>query len=216
MLDGDGNTSGSRRAGDSFESTSAYVINQGLTTSGQTLTLNGTWSNAAGSTIAVNGGSVNLGNAANAWSNAGTVAASNATVNLGGSFTLSALGSFQHPGSTINLTGTLDDTGTGLALDATTGSWNLAGGTLKNGTYTASGGAALVFTSSGSTLDGVTADSDLDLASNSGATATVKDGLTLANGATVRLGNAAGTTAGTLAFSGTQALGGTGTVLLGT
>ena len=36
----------------------------------------------------------------------------------------------------MNLTGTLDNTGTTLALDATTGSWNLAGGTLKGGTLT--------------------------------------------------------------------------------
>jgi hypothetical protein len=189
-----------------------YVVDRGLSTSGQTLSLNGPWSNAAGSTIAVNGGTVNLGSASNAWSNSGTIAATGATVNLGGSFTLATLGSFQYPGSTINLKGTLDDTGTGLALDADTGSWNLAGGTIKNGTYSASGGAELVF--KGGTLDGVTADSDLDLASNNGAGVTIKDGLTLDN-VTVRLGNAIGTTAGGMSFNGTQTLGGSGTVLFG-
>ena len=119
-------------------------------------------------------------------------------MNLGGSFTAADLVGFQRTGGIVNLTGTLDDTGAGLSLDATTGSWNLVGGTLKNGTYTASGGAELVFTPSGGTLDGVTANSDLDLASNIAAivSATVKDGLTLGNGATIRLGNAAGSTSG--------------------
>ena len=95
----------------------------------------------------------------------------------------------------MNLIGTLDNTGTTLALDATTGSWNLLGGTINGGTLSESGGSELVFTSSGGTLDGVTADSDLDLASNNDAYAYVKNGLTL-NNATVLLGNAAGTTYG--------------------
>ena len=61
-----------------------------------------------------------------------------------------------------------------------------------NGTLSESGGAELVFTSFGGTLDGVTAASNLDLASTSG-NVNVQDGLTL-NNATVFLGNAAGTT----------------------
>ena len=116
-------------------------------------------------------------------------------MDLGGLFTLAGLGTFNRTGGTVNLMGTLDNTGTTLALDATTGSWNLAGGTLKGGTLSESGGAELVFTTSGGTLDGVTAASDLDLASNNGANAYVKDGLTL-NNATVLLGNAAGSTYG--------------------
>ena len=99
----------------------------------------------------------------------------------------------------MNLLGTLDNTGTTLALNATTGSWNLVGGTLEGGTLSESGGAELVFTSSGGTLDGVTTDSDLDLASNAYAYATIKDGLTL-NNATVYLGNASGTTSGLSTF----------------
>ena len=99
----------------------------------------------------------------------------------------------------MNLVGTLDNTGTTLALNATTGSWNLVGGTLKGGTLSESGGAELVFTSSGGTLDGVTTESDLDLASNAYAYAFVQDGLTLDN-ATVYLGNASGTTSGGLTF----------------
>jgi hypothetical protein len=124
------------------------------------------------------------------------------------------LGSFQRSGGTVNLTGKLDDTGTTLTLNPTTGSWNLAGGAIKNGHYSASGAAELAFTSSGGTLDGVTADSDLDLATNFAASAFVQDGLTL-NNVTVYLGNGAGSTYGSLSFNGTQTLGGTGTVLFG-
>ncbi len=171
-----------------------YVVDRGLiVTAGQTLTLGGTWRNAAGSTIAVNGG----------------------TWNLGGSFTKAAIGKMTYAGGTVNLTGTLDDTGATLALTAATGTWNLLGGTIKGGTVTEAGGAELAFTNYGGTLAGVTFDNDLDLASVIGGSATVTGGLTLAGGATVRLGNAAGSTSGSLLFSGTESLAGSGTVLFG-
>ena len=76
-------------------------------------------------------------------------------------------------------------------------------------------GQGITFTTAGGTLDGVTTGADLDLATNDGATGTVEDGLTLIGSATVRLGNTAGSTTGSLSFSGTQTLGGTGTVLFG-
>ena len=79
---------------------------------------------------------------------------------------------------------------------------------------TETGGAELTFTNSGGTLAGVTFNNNLDLASVNGANATITGGLTL-NGATVDLGNAAGSTYGQLYFNGTQTLGGTGTVLFG-
>ena len=105
-------------------------------------------------------------------------------MNLGGAFTWAALGTFTRSGGTVNLTGTLDNRGRTLALDATTGSWQLAGGTLQGGNYVSSGGAELVFTSSGGTLDGVTANADLNLASGY---AYVTNGLVL--NATARLGD---------------------------
>ncbi|MGO9468528.1 MAG: malectin domain-containing carbohydrate-binding protein, partial [Isosphaeraceae bacterium] len=193
-----------------------YVVNQGLTAgTGQALTLDGTWSNAAGSTIAATGATLNLGDSAgNAWSNQGTISATNSTVNLGGSFSVAGLGSFTPFGGTVNLTGTLNNTGTTLALTAATGSWNLLGGTISGGTVSEAGGAELTFTTSGGTLAAVTFDNNLDLTSVNDANATITDGLTL-DGATVDLGNAAGTTYGELDFSGTQTLGGTGTVLFG-
>ena len=113
------------------------------------------------------------------------------------------------PGPNVTVIG-----GSTLALDATTGSWNLVGGTIRGGAVSESGGAELVFTSSGGTLDGVTANSDLDLASNNNANVHIVDGLTL-NNATVYVGNATGTTYGEMFFDTTEALGGAGTVVFG-
>ena len=173
---------------------SGYVIGQPLTIgAGTTLTLNGVWTNA--STITATGATLNLGDGSNGWTNTGTIHATDSTVNLGGAWTLAGLGTFNRTGGTVNLTGTLDNTGGTLALDAATGSWNLLGGTIKGGTITMSGGAQLVATGNGGTLDGVTLASDLDLASTNGAFVYILNGLTLDN-ATVWLGNAAGTTYG--------------------
>src|SRR5262249_20605134 len=151
-----------------------------------------------GSAISVSGGTLNLGNTANAWSNAGTITAASSTVNLGGSST--AMGAFSVTGSALNPVGTftppqvrtihsttqvslaggglVDNTADTLALDGGTGSWIVAGGTLKGGIYSATGGADLVFTNASGTLDGVTAAADLDLRSNSSANVHVKNGLT--------------------------------------
>jgi hypothetical protein len=71
--------------------------------------------------------------------------------------------------------------------------FTLKGGTLVHATILpGSGGQGITFTNSGGTLDGVTAASDLDLATNN-SYLYVKNGLTLDN-ATVRLDNASGTT----------------------
>jgi hypothetical protein len=183
----------------------------------ETLSLQNTWTNAVGGTIAAAGATLNLGDqyssSQNAWSNAGSINATDSTVNLGGQFTVADLGTLNRTGGTVNLVGTLENSGATLTLDATTGSWNLTGGVIHEGTYTASGGAGLNFTSSGGTLDNVTANGDLDLATNSYTSVTVVNGLTL-NG-TAWLGNATGTSYGYLYFQGTQTLGGTGEVVFG-
>jgi len=100
----------------------------------------------------------------------------------------------------------LDNTGTTLALTAATGSWNIAGGTIKGGTVTAAGGAALNI--SNATLEAVTLGSDLAVGASG--SLTLKDGLTLSNSAKLILnGNA------TASFNGTQSLAGAGEVVLG-
>ncbi len=118
------------------------------------------WSNAG--VIDENGGAaLNLGGA---WDNrSGTISFENTTVNLGGSFTLSTLGTFKRTASTVNLTTALDLAGQTLTLDATTGSWTLNGGTIKNGTITENGaGQLLIANNGGNTLDHVTVNGDLD------------------------------------------------------
>jgi hypothetical protein len=101
-------------------------------------------------------------------------------------------------GGTLTVIGSLQDSA----------NVRLSGGTLSSAHVLA--GTSIVASSSG-TLDGVTVDGDLDVASHGG-TVTVTHGLTL-NG-TAALGDATGTL-GTLIFSGTQTLGGTGTVRFG-
>ncbi|HEV3298088.1 MAG TPA: malectin domain-containing carbohydrate-binding protein [Planctomycetaceae bacterium] len=200
---------------------SAYTINQGLTvTTGQTLALFGSWTNASGSTISATGGTLDLGDqsssSTHAWSNAGALTSSNATANLGGVFTLAAMGTFNETSDTTNLVGTFNNTGTTLALGPATGTWNLEGGTVHGGTVTESGGAVLNVVGAGATLNGLTIDGDLDMEQIGGiygAAVSVVNGLTL-NG-TLYIGNTAGTTYGDLYFTNTETLAGTGRVVFG-
>ncbi len=100
------------------------------------------------------------------WRNAGRIVLSAGTLKLGGTFTLGSLGDVRRTGGTVDLTGTLDDTGSTLALNAATGSWQLVGGTIRGGTATTQDGAALIPTGSESTLDGVTLNTDLTIPGN--------------------------------------------------
>ncbi|HET6323495.1 MAG TPA: malectin domain-containing carbohydrate-binding protein [Planctomycetaceae bacterium] len=180
---------------------------------GETLAINGPWTNAAGATINSSGATLNLGDPAgyyDAWSNAGTINVNGSTLNLGGSFTSAGLGTLNESANTINLIGKFDNTSATLALTAATGSWNLFGGAIKNGTLAETGGAELVFTPSGGTIDGLTVNGNLDLTSG---TASVLDGLVLKG--TAFLGNLVGSTGGILYFNNTETLSGNGTVIFG-
>ena len=125
----------------------------------------------------------------------------------------SPAGNFSRTGGTVNLTGTLDNTGGTLALDGRTGGWNVAGGTVIGGSITTSGGNVLTAVNSSNTLSGVTLDGTLDMGSSFAPKMTVTSGLTL-NG-TILLGGADGTDVGSLTAQGTQAWSGTGSVLFG-
>ncbi len=180
---------------------------------GETLAINGPWTNAADGTINSNGATLSLGDPAgyyDPWSNAGTINVTGSTLNLGGSFSSAGLGTLNESANTINLIGKFDNTGATLALTPTTGSWNLLGGTIQNGTLAETGGAELVFTPSGGTIDGLTVNGNLDLTSG---TASVLDGLVL-NG-TAFLGNLVGSTGGILYFNNTETFSGNGTVIFG-
>ena len=115
---------------------------------------------------------------------------SGGTLNLGGGFTTASLqlGTLTHTAGTVNITGTLDNTGATLNLGTGTGPGTLtlaSGGTIKNGTIIAATGIGV--TGSGGTLDGVTYQGILDLSPTS-ASVFIKDGFTGGSGgATINL-----------------------------
>ena len=154
-------------------------------------------------TVVANNGTLTLNGS---WTNAGAITATNATTNLGGAFTWAGLGTFNRTGGTVNLTGTLDDTAGVLALNAATGSWRLAGGTVKGGVITTADGSELVPTNLIGTLDAVTLNCDLNVTGSS-ASVRVINGLALNGVATL------GNNYASLGFEGTQALSGSGSVV---
>ncbi len=141
---------------------------------------------------------------AGTWINNGGITTTNSTLNLAGIFLPTALGTISRSGGNINLLGVMDNTSNTLQLD-NTGSWNIVGGTLKNGIVTsANGSSKLQGTTSGGTLEGVTINGDLDVLSGD-AYLSIRNGLTLNGTATLSAGDR-------LYFEGTQTLGGNGTV----
>src|SRR5207302_1315135 len=117
----------------------------------------------------------------------GTVSETESTVNLGGTFTMVALGTLTRVGGvthgTVNLTGTLNNSDQTMLFNDVTGSWILQGGAVSGGTLAATAGRALV--ASSGTLAGVTLDnsagnaSPLDLTVVNGGSATLTGGLLL-------------------------------------
>lgn len=112
---------------------------------------------------------------------------------------LASTAAFMLSGGTLDVSGTVQVSNT----------FTLSSGTLADATVVA--GTTLVATSG--TLDRVTLHGGLDLTSVSGAQVTVSGGLTL-NG-TLAVGNAAGTTNGSVVFVGSQTVGGRGDILFG-
>ena len=89
-------------------------------------------------TLIVDGGT--LAFSGSNWTNSSTIDLESGTLNLGGSFTMIQLGIFTRlngTAGTVNVTGTLDLTGTTLVLDTANnglGTWNLLlGGTITGG-----------------------------------------------------------------------------------
>jgi hypothetical protein len=147
------------------------TTNSGITLSPNTLT------NALTGILQVSNSTNALNINAPTWSNAGTITVSAGTLNLGGTFANSALGTWNHSGGTVNLTGTV--TG-GLTLDNTRGTWNFAGGTIQGGTFSIAPGssASLTLTQTSSLTNDVTLLSPIDLTSVGG-TLYAYGGLTL-------------------------------------
>jgi hypothetical protein len=143
----------------------------------------------------------------------GGTATLNSAVNLGGTFATTDLGTVTSSGGTVSLTGVLTNTGNTLTLNASTGSWWLAGGTIIGGTIATAGGTQLLATTTTGILNGVTLTGTLAF-DQYGSHATVTGGMTL-NGGTILIGDNQNDY-GYLSFDGgNQTLGGTGTVLFG-
>jgi len=175
------------------------------------LSLLGLWTNPG--TITANTSTLTLGSGTTTWNNTGTLAANNSTVNFGGLFTVANVGTFNRTGGAVNVTGILNNTGTTLTLNGTTGSWNVgSGGTIRRGTISATGGASLtVPVSNSATLEGVTLAAGLTVANN--ATLLVRNGLTLNNAKLTIEGT--GNSTSVIFSLGAQTLGGTGEVIFG-
>ncbi len=220
-----------------------------ITATAGTLNLYGSWTNDGSITVGPGAGAastVSLGSPINIvptdpsapnynWTSPGMLAiAAGSTVNLGGVFTTDEYDdAFVVRGVTVNLsqitfnlTGSLDNSaadnpqsGGTLALGASTGPLNLAGGRTFQGTITTSGSDDLVTAGLGnSTLDGVTLDGTLDMTQAASINVVdVINGMTL-NG-TIDLGGGASSPA-ELTFDatkddGAETLGGTGTIQFG-
>ncbi|HEY1083972.1 MAG TPA: Ig-like domain-containing protein [Prosthecobacter sp.] len=109
----------------------------------------GKFTNAGSATVSA-GRLILRGDYDQPWKNTGTLNVSGTgSLALGSLFTQADLGVLNRTGGQVDIIGTLDNTGQTLALNATTGSWNLGDpasgstGAIKGGTVTTSGGAIL-------------------------------------------------------------------------
>jgi uncharacterized repeat protein (TIGR03803 family) len=177
-----------------------------LETSGGNLRLDGSWTTST-PLIAGGGALITLGT----WTTTAALTANAGTVSLNGTGTWASSDAITAaPGATVSFDSGSTTLSNPLTLSGA-GRFQIAGNSLSGGTVGFAGGASTLFvTSSGGTLNGLTLNGNLDL-TTAGSTLTVTNGLTLNGIATV--GGGGGGNYAALLFSGTQTLGGTGSVL---
>jgi hypothetical protein len=140
---------GSGRLGVSYRETSPLTfVNQSggiLRATAGTFQFGGqTFTNEAGGLIEAAGGTVWV---AGNWSNAGTIRVTSGTLKLGGAFTTAGLGTVERPGGagTIEIVGTMDNTGATFGLSTVSGSYGLVNGAeIKGGSIAATGTGRLL------------------------------------------------------------------------
>jgi hypothetical protein len=156
------------------------LVNQGTVsaTNGATLNLShvngnlGTVADLSNGSALILGGSysvnepINLSTASQltlggSWQNASTITENSSTIVLGGMFTAGDIGTIDRNGGTVEVTGTLDNTGAVLDLNVTGDLALDSGGTIHGGTVDASGAVPLL-TGEGGTLDGVTVNGNIE------------------------------------------------------
>jgi hypothetical protein len=162
----------------------------------------GSWTN--GGSIAGTGASVAFDGS---WENLGTVSVTGGSLDLGGAFTTAGSGFLDgrvdRTGSTVTLSGTLDNTGATLSTADLGGLVTLNGGRIIGGSLTVADRADLGFSSnSGNIMEGVAVAGNLELALSSSALR-LRDG-TSVSGAIHLTGNGA-----RLGLEGTQTFNGT-------
>ncbi|MDL2275920.1 LEPR-XLL domain-containing protein, partial [Desulfosarcina sp. OttesenSCG-928-G10] len=190
-----------------FSITLASLTNEGAICAGNGKNISiATLTNAAGATVTVTGGStLTLNNV----TNAGTISATDATVNFGGSVRLEDLGIFNRVNSVVYLTGTLDNTDSTLFVDtAFNGGFGLgSGGVIKGGIVDAVAND-YVMNAIGGTLNNVTLETDLIVSNSGNYPLYVTNGLVL--NSTLTIGGSS-----SLQCSGTQTISGSGQVVFG-
>jgi hypothetical protein len=189
----------------------------GLGVVGDTVINNGTMSVSDGGRLAV----TNLRNSASGsitakddgklffddtYVNNGTITSNNGSVQFSFNFAQADLGAFNRVGGTVTAAGVISG---GLTLDALTGPWNLSFATIDGGAINNTSGLPIVVTGNSTLAGGIVLNSDVQLAD--GATLTATGGLTL-NGV-LEVQAAAATTATGVSFSGSQTLGGNGSIV---
>ncbi len=180
-----------------------YDICQGGASSVEVLNQGAISADVSGGTIVIR---------AQPFTNNGLLQSPAGTINLAGTVVTPGLGTVQSAGGVVLVTGVLDNTNHNLLLNGPGYTLTLQGAIIHGGAVTGTNGGQLIFSSS--TLDGVTVNGDMDLTRVNGANATIVNGLVL-NG-TAYLGNPTNdSTYGLLNFSGSQTLGGNGTVIFG-
>ncbi|MDD2893528.1 MAG: MBG domain-containing protein [Halothiobacillaceae bacterium] len=204
---------------------SVNFTNGSLAVSGGSLSLNTAFTNSATGIVSVSGtGALNV--SSYTLSNAGSFNVSGSGVlNLGNgilsSFTVADIGTINRTGGSVNLTGTLVNTGNTLDIGSagifgagglTSLGQNLKYGTIQGGTVISSDGTALNTFNAQASLSGVTLGNALSpaLTIAGGTNLSVVSGLTLANGSTVALGS----TASLLVTGGTVGANGAATLVL--
>ncbi len=180
------------------------TISGGTLSSSGSVTLNGSTLNgvtiAAGTTVDVTGTSVasELSLTGN-WLNSGTISGNNTALGLGGSFSLSNLGTVNLTGNyEFAINGNLNNTGNTLTFSQYPGNWQLTpSGTITGGILSPS--SSVTFTVYGGTLNGVQLGTNLNL-NSSNVALTAINGLTgTGAGQTINLN---GSTFSTFVFGG--------------
>lgn len=153
-----------------------------------------------------------------AWTNAGTLRATNVSLTVGGRFTRANLGTVDMKNVVFYVTGTVMNTGSDLRIQDLGGAWVLHGGQIVGGTVTTGDSGILAVGEAGGGLDGVTVRGLVDvghapLEDQGSRHLLVTNGLTLHG--TLFLGNPTNNQTGALRFLGSQAVDGTGEIVLG-